>query len=469
MAGRPVASRGGGGMLYGLITFVILAVAGIGGFVWQLTTNQALADNAERSEKKIKQIGNPPAYYMNEATARGSSASAVMSSDLEDLAFLITGKRDAVRPAILDASNQLLERITKSSPDAINAGDSLHAALSNMQLALQSTQQENANLRAQVDELRQANQLLEAGAQQVREEFAQQVSDLNDEVTQIRTQTAEQLAAKDEQLAAQQAEGEALNEELSRLKVERQRNERDRDIDMQRMQNDLEAMREQVRIYKPGGFDPYDILKKADGRVLRSIPGSDVIYIDAGRDNHIRPGLKFEVFSPTADAAGGDFRGKASVEVTAISDTTAECRVTRQAPGRPIVEGDIVVNIAYERNRRPKFVVRGDFDLDYDGKVDWNGSENVTAIVEAWGGEVADEVSETTDFLVLGMGPTIPSLAGEGPTSDVIRSLADTRLDQLEKFEGDIETARTRYIPVITQSQLLFLTGYSGTGPILAE
>ena len=55
------------------------------------------------------------------------------------------------------------------------------------------------------------------------------------------------------------------------------------------MQNDLEAMREQVRIYKPGGFDPYDILKKADGRVLRAIPGSDVVYIDAGREKPRSP------------------------------------------------------------------------------------------------------------------------------------------------------------------------------------
>ena len=66
--------------------------------------------------------------------------------------------------------------------------------------------------------------------------------------------------------------------------------------------------------------------------------------------------------------------------------------------------------------------MRGDFDLDNDGKVDWNGRENVAAVIEAWGGEVVDKMSETTDFLVLGMGPTVPSLTGNGPTSDVIRS-----------------------------------------------
>ena len=79
---------------------------GAGRFRVQLTANQALVDKNQRTDAKLKQIGNPPAYYMNEATARNSSAAAVMAGDFEDLAFLITGKRDAVRPAILDASNQ---------------------------------------------------------------------------------------------------------------------------------------------------------------------------------------------------------------------------------------------------------------------------------------------------------------------------------------------------------------------------
>ena len=59
---------------------------------------------------------------------------------------------------------KLLERIAAASPGAINAGDTLIAALTNMHTTLESTQQENANLRAQVEELRTANQQLEAGA-----------------------------------------------------------------------------------------------------------------------------------------------------------------------------------------------------------------------------------------------------------------------------------------------------------------
>ena len=50
----------------------------------------------------------------------------------------------------------------------------------------------------------------------------------------------------------------------------------------------------------------------------------------------------------------------------------------------------------------------------------------------------------------------------------MIRSLTDSRLERLTEYQGDIEQAATRYIPIITQSQFLFLTGYSGHGPVLS-
>ena len=255
---------------------------------------------------------------------------------------------------------------------------------------------------------------------------------------------------------------------MSRAKVAQQAADSNHEIEIHKLTERRKALEDQLAVYK-GGFDPYDILTKADGRVLRAIPGSDVVYINLGEKDRIKPGLTFEVFSPTVGGRRGDFRGKASVEVADVMDTTAECLVTRTVRGRPIVEGDIVVNIAYERNRLPKFVVRGEFDLDYDGQTDWNGVENVTAIVQAWGGQVVDQIDETTDFLVVGRGPQVPEFPAQQPVSDVIRDLADSRLGDLVEYQRDLEQARTLYVPVITQSQFLFLTGYSGQGPILAH
>jgi cell division protein FtsL len=468
MAGRPVAARGGSGILYGLIAFVIVAVASLGGFVWQLTANRQLQDENESAVRKQKQYGTPPSYYVQEASARNSSVFGVMQNDLEELAFLVTGKREAVRPAIVEGANKLLQEIAADSPGTINPSDTVLTALWNLHGAYMDLRRKHTQLTADLQDLRNENRDLAVGVKRAQDEFAAQVAELKEEVARLAQERYEQLAAKDEQLANQLAEADALNEELGNLKKEQRTAGEFHDAEVQRLEKKISELETKVAELKPGGFDPYDILTKADGQVLRAIPGSDVIYINLGQADRIKPGMKFEVFSPIDPQRYG-FRGKASVEVAAVMDTTAECRVTRMTPGRPILEEDIVVNIAYERDRLPKFVVLGEFDLNYDNQKEADGRDKVAAIIRAWGGRVVDQIDENTDFLVVGTGPQVPAPSGALPVSDVVRDLADSRLKELRQYEQSVDQAQRLYIPVITQTQFLFLTGYSERGPLLTE
>jgi len=469
MAGRPVAARGGNGMLYGLIAFVIVAVASLGAFVWQLTANKALQSENENASRRLTQYGQPPSYYQEEATARGSKVFTVMNDDLEGLALLVAGKKEAVRPALEQAANQLLRNIADTSPGTIEAGDTLLTALRKLHGAYVALEDKQRQLLTELEEARLENQALGAGLKEVRDGFEAQVADLKQELERTRQEQREQLAAKDEQLARQQAENETLNEQLNQLRTQQQARERDHDIALTRLRNQINDLQSKLQELRPGGFDPYDILTRADGLILRAIPGSDIVYINLGERDRIRPGMTFEVFSPVGGERRADFRGKASIEVLTVLDTTAECRVLRSTPGRPIVEGDAIVNIVYDKARLPKFVVRGEFDLNYDGEKEFDGPAKVAAMVRAWGGQVVEQIDETTDFLVVGMGPQPPLPAADRPVTDVIRSLTDMRLDQLQQYRADIEQARTLNIPIITQTQFLFLTGYSGAGPILVD
>lgn len=143
-------------------------------------------------------------------------------------------------------------------------------------------------------------------------------------------------------------------------------------------------------------------------------------------------------------------------------EESAECRVTRRAPGQPIIEGDIIVNIAFERNRVPKFVIRGDFDLNYDGIIDFDGVEEVKSLIRQWGGQIADDLDESVDFVVIGLAPKPPTFGPEEQVSDVVRDQAQQRELMASQFRALIEQAQKMYIPVITQNQFLFLTGYAG-------
>lgn len=460
MAGRPAAARGGSGATYALIAFVVVSVASLGAFIWQLTVNKRLEDEAARAQRSLREIGQPPSYYLEEAKARGSDASAVLSSDFEAIAFLVSGKKEVVRPAIEEQAKTLLARIATEAPRIVNENDTLLTAMQRLTGALTDANTRIAGLTGEVEQLRAEKQTLTEGVQESRTTFEKEVAALKSEVERLNQDKSDQLAQKDQQYAQQVAVHDSLNEEFSRLKAEKQASETQSSIALERLKKQVTDVNEKMAKSKTP-FNATDILTKPDAKIVRAIPGSDIVYINLGRRDAIKPGFSFEVFSPEGER-GDDFRGKASIEVTFVDERTSECRVLRSNYGRPIVEGDSVVNIAYEPNRKPKFVLRGEFDLDYDGSADAEGIENITAIVRAWGGQVVPELDETVDFVVVGRGPSVPSLSGDVPPSAVVRDQADTKSQEWESFREVIERARTLYIPVINQSQFLYLTGYAG-------
>ena len=88
MAGRPATVRGGGltGLHYGLIVFVVVSVASLGGFIFQLTKVKEADARAANAERRLDKFGRPAApvgnYYENEANARGATVFAVMGQDI---------------------------------------------------------------------------------------------------------------------------------------------------------------------------------------------------------------------------------------------------------------------------------------------------------------------------------------------------------------------------------------------------
>ena len=93
MAVRP-ATRGGDGMLYGLIAFVIVSVASLGAFIWQLTNNKELDDKLKTATRQVREFGTPQQYYKDEAANRGSNVAETMNTQIKALATLISGKED---------------------------------------------------------------------------------------------------------------------------------------------------------------------------------------------------------------------------------------------------------------------------------------------------------------------------------------------------------------------------------------
>lgn len=464
MAGRPAAVRGGGGgggLLYGVIAFAVISVLSLGFAIFMLTNVKRIQAEADRANARLREFGTPPGYFAEEAKARNAPVFGVMAGDLEEVVRLFTGRKDLSRTGIESRTRSLLETAAKTHPDAVAAGGSVLDAVTGLDRALGEAKRRNSELTAQVAALQSERETLRNDVTVAATEFKKSADSL---ATDLRRAEEEKVAAlndKDRQLDTIRAASEAQIRDLNEVRTAAASANRENEVTIGRLQGALADAREAVQELKPDLFDPTAILKSADGRVLRAIPGSDVLYLSIGARDGLKPGTGFEIYSDTPDARKG-VRGKASVEVVTVMNDSSECIVKRTTPGQPIVENDVAVNLAFERGRKPKFVVRGSFDLNYDGVIDDRSVERVEGMIREWGGQVVDELDETTDYLVVGVAPFVPRVAPGQSLTPIAQVQFERQKAARESFGKMIEQASALGVPVVTQSQLLFLMGYPG-------
>lgn len=467
MASRPVASRGGlTGAHYGMIAFAVLTVASLGLFIFTLTRVGGAEQAAEEAQRRMRTFGNPPAYYADEARNRNSNVFAVMADDMRKVAALVTGDPEDVGATIEAKADRVLNEVAGGKPPGtFEPSDTLLTAVGQLNRlyvdASKAADTAAANARALQDEVASLTEQL----QTKEEQFASEVESLGLQLQQAREDMASALGEKDSQFQNIQSALDASEQEVQRLQRDTRQMQRDYELEVERLGAQISSLQRQMQQFKLS-LDPAELLTKADGRILRAVPGSDIVYINLGAADKMKIGMRFEVFSQTGELPEG-FDGKASLEVVNVMEDTSECRVMRRTAGQPIVEGDTVVNIAYERGRKPKFLVLGEFDIDYDGETDWNGPQLVKDIVRQWGGQVVDELDESVDFVVVGLPPTIPTFARGQQVSEVVRDQEFRKQIELSEYRDIVERAQKMFIPVITQNPFLFLTGYPGDGNLV--
>jgi predicted nucleic acid-binding Zn-ribbon protein len=386
MAGRP-ASRGGGltGIHYGLFAFVFVSVAALGAFIWQFNETNRAREEADRLKSQLDSIGTPAQVYKSEGNNRKTTAVRVMEDYLQSYGKLVSGDSEAVYPSVRFSASQAISKAVEAHPEALSPTTDLIEAVRRLTSTLSVAKTDLAQLKDNLSRLRTSNTELTQLSQTLGEEFKTDVEAIKADYQQTEDRYNSDRAELEDQREQLQASLDRTAQELQRLRVESEGGATGKDKEIERLTAVVEDLRSEMAEFQDYGLDPEAILTKADGKILRAVPGSDIVYINLGEEQKVKVGMGFEIFSQLGATQG--VRGKASIEVVAVLPITSECRVTRQASAHPIIEGDIIVNLAYERDRRPKFVVRGEFDLDYDGRPDTasGGGDRVAAIIEQWG------------------------------------------------------------------------------------
>jgi hypothetical protein len=207
------------------------------------------------------------------------------------------------------------------------------------------------------------------------------------------------------------------------------------------------------------------VTQQVDGHIVR-VPGNNLCFIDLGAGDQITPGLTFEVYDknegvpPPGDPTTDENLpiGKASIEVIRVGPSTSECRITRQSAGAELNEGDLLVNLVYDKNTKYNFLVYGDFDLAQTGAATPKDADIIKRLITQWGGNVVSEINVDTDFVVLGKEPVIPDRPKED--DPIAKAKYDAAVAASESYAEISAKARAYRIPILNQNRFLYLVGY---------
>ncbi|MEM9082986.1 MAG: hypothetical protein AAGB34_05255, partial [Planctomycetota bacterium] len=105
-----------------------------------------------------------------------------------------------------------------------------------------------------------------------------------------------------------------------------------------------------------------------------------------------------------------------------------------------------------------RFVVFGTFDTNSDQL--WTPAEarEIAAIITEWGGEVVDDLSGDTDFVVLGRKPSVRPQPDASAPIELLQAYLEERA-QAQKYDELLQQATARSLPVLNENRLYSLTG----------
>jgi hypothetical protein len=470
----PAKKQQSSAVLYTLIIFVGLFIAATTIAVIYYVKAEEYRTTAATLENQIDEIANSRERQAM-GTIVGTKPSdkswlATMAAYLDQTVSLIVGGVPEPTSAEVKVKNASTESISalklvqeyidirSADPNAtglVRIIQGLKTALDGVRDAGTALKQELQELQDRFDDAMAAGFEKEQILLSEKDKLQQQVNEIRQDYNELKVllqQTAEQqVQTLYTQLEEERANLKAANLELLKVKAE-----------LETAENMLKRSQEELAKIKPPP-DREVTAFKSDGEIILVDDQAKMVHLNIGSDNHVYQGLIFSVYDRNAPIPK-DGKGKAEIEVFDVAKNFSAARVLRSELKRPILQGDIVANLIWDSDKANVFVVAGDFDLNNDGSIETDGVDKIKALIEKWGGKVADAISVDTHYLVLGKQPQVL----KKPT------LEETELDPkaMEKYEASLQRlnrykevqsrAQALWIPIFNYERFLYFIGYKG-------
>lgn len=461
---RVVQRRGNPPYLLILFVFLTLFSAALAGIFYNRSADEAKRADEAAIERNI--LGKPseltntemePLWSQAKQNPAGPSVVGLQRKDIASLVQAISGTSGSV-----EATLASVEGVRKNLPGSdaglglVSMVGKLNEKLATGEARIKDLEGQLATLTAQTTEMQKS---LDAANAKYKDDLASANKDLQAKQAEVATLSS-----------AYAANVEAANKDAATKVAEKDKTITERLVEIANFKKELDLrdnrIAELLKKVADGKPKPpgEQMTLKPDAKVLRALPQEGVIYISIGSRDRVSVGLPFTVYSlRTGVTATGE--GKARVVVTNITDNTAECRVLDAKRTDPIVEGDLVANVAFDSTRKFTFVVEGDFDIDGTGKTDPMGAQRVRQMIAEYGGKVSDKVTVDTDFVVLGMDPTPPAKPADNAPESAKQLFADA-IRQIAQYEAVKAAAISLQVPTLNTNRFLALVGARLSAPV---
>jgi multidrug efflux pump subunit AcrA (membrane-fusion protein) len=231
------------------------------------------------------------------------------------------------------------------------------------------------------------------------------VAEMRDDFAERETEYLEQLQMKDATIASLQSRMDDLGETNSETMGQKTEQINRLSKQVSDLETDVAMLNAEIARLKTYDLNEGQVVFP-DGEVTRVVD-AETCYINLGSNNGILPDMQFSIYTSNDDQIIDG--AKAKLVVKRVLDDSSQCAIVDANPRNPVVQGDIIANIAYDQNLPHLFVVIGDFDLsggDYPTKEE---ADKVKALIKKYGGEITDTIDSNTDFVIMGHEPEQPT------------------------------------------------------------
>ncbi len=140
---------------------------------------------------------------------------------------------------------------------------------------------------------------------------------------------------------------------------------------------------ERIRILEGEDF------QSAQGKIIDVADGGKIVWVNLGSADGLRPGVRFGIVNPD-ELRLKEARPKAHLEIhEIIGDHQARGQVVSGSIRVPVVAGDLVYSVAWQKGRKVQFALMGKLDMNGDGLDD---RQTIKDLIIQSGGEITEEL-----------------------------------------------------------------------------